>query len=222
MEDDPQKSGKGATTDSDDIRYGKMWSNAISEWPYFRPQHWWGVPRVSVLLLCWDHATEMKSEIKRLASLLELSFADVTYGYLRIFQWSPWTCRTSTTTFPGSADFTKAFREALKALLESPLGMFTIEELVKAIRAKSIHQKRVDPEPNDEHKVTLQFHFTAKPSHEQLEMLARELNDVMEPDTLGVTAAQWKGMAPVEKPSTAPVEKAGTAKGEESQRLIDF
>ncbi|KAL9587978.1 MAG: hypothetical protein Q9203_003216, partial [Teloschistes exilis] len=175
-----------------------------------------------------------------------------------IFQWSPWTCRTSTTTFPGSADFTKAFREALKALLESPLGMFTIEELVKAIRAKSpqvslfhttveridpnhpgsvspeqsvaiegtgtlgIHQKRVDPEPNDEHKVTLQFHFTAKPSHEQLEMLARELNDVMEPDTLGVTAAQWKGMAPVEKPSTAPVEKAGTAKGEESQRLIDF
>lgn len=92
------------------------------------------------------------------------------------------------------------------------------------------HQKRVDPEPIDEHKVTLQLDFTAKPSQEQLETLARELNDVMERNTLGVTAVQCKGMAPleksgmapVEKPSTAPVEKAGTAKGEESQRLIDF
>ncbi|KAL9583626.1 MAG: hypothetical protein Q9212_002591 [Teloschistes hypoglaucus] len=273
MDDDPQKWGEGAAAESDDIKYGKMWSDVVSEGPCGQPQHWWRFPRVRILLLCWEHATEMKSEIERLASFLELSFAAVTCVYLRLKpgQWIQDCLKEHISLFvedneeyrqvmvyyaghgqPGGTfdasgllglDFETSFKNASLADKSRPGSRWRDQQsssqsrnqldwnetvlYLQGARPRIIgffdcnrtgnpesHEGHARPETNGEHKVTLQYDFTAKPSQEQLETLARELNDVFERNTLGVMAVQWKGIAPVEKP--------GSATGKESKPLIDF
>ncbi|KAI4254429.1 MAG: hypothetical protein LQ352_003100 [Teloschistes flavicans] len=284
--DDLQKPGEGAAADSDDTRYGKVWSDVISKWTYANRRSY---RSADVLLLCWEHAV-IKPDIERLASVFDLSRARVQCQYLRLKpgQWtqdclndhiSPFVerCRREKSplvivyyaghgqpggTFDTSgllgldletylkktslADhFTRAFIEALEGLLvESPLGRFTIEELIKATKAKSpqvslyhttiewdpamgfpfrtlpfpyhFHPDRVraGPKPSEAHEVTLQLDFVTKPSQEQLKTLALELNGVFNRNTLGVTGVQWKGMAPVMKPSMA--------NGKDEKSLLDL
>lgn len=78
--DDLQKPGEGAAADSDDTRYGKVWSDVISKWTYANRRSY---RSADVLLLCWEHAV-IKPDIERLASVFDLSRARVQCQYLRL------------------------------------------------------------------------------------------------------------------------------------------